>query len=368
MFPASTTKLITAMLLVQNRSREDVLSYTKRAEAAVPYKLMIPAGSWMRAKYAMDALLVYSANDIANMIAENIDGTIEQFSLHMNRYVQQELGLENTHFTNPSGLHSENHYSSAYDLSVIAREIYMYPWIMGTLSKKKSILLINDNQEIVVENRNRLVLTNICVAGKTGWTPQAEHCLVALFKRDERRIAGVILGSHSDSKFLYNPEETLVYEEMVKIIDYSYKVQKKLLIKENSIVKTIPLTFRIFPLLGPVSRELKLKIKEPVYVYMNKEPLRIFFTVPPVNILHLNKKRPAGVLTIKQRENSSVFNLYPTISSHDILRWDILPLYTALISIILIIVFFVSFIMVILRRKKNRVSLFSLLIVFLSFE
>lgn len=356
MYPASTTKLITAVMLAQNRSREDILTYSVRAKAEVPYKLFIPAGSWMRAGYAMDALLIHSANDIAYMIAENIDSTIEQFSLRMNNYVHQGLDLKHTHFVNPSGLHSNNHYSTAYELSVIARELYTYPWIMETLGKKRSELYINDYQGIDLNSRNKLVLENKCTGGKTGWTPEAQHCLVAFFERDKRRIIGVVLGSHSNSGSLYDPEETIVFEDMEKIINYSYKVKKEPIIKADSIVRTIPLKYRIFPVIGPVvSRLLKLQPKEDVLVYMHGGPLQISFTVPPVDIHKLNKKKSAGLLTIKQHENSYIFKLYPTISSNDILRWDFLPFYTILVSLGLISVFLIFFIKIVLRKKKKQI-------------
>jgi D-alanyl-D-alanine carboxypeptidase len=345
MYPASTTKLITAILLAQNRTREDILFYSQRAKASYPYKLDLPAGTELKASYAMDALLLFSGNDIAYMIAENIDKDIEHFSQRMNSFIR-DLGLKNTHLCNPSGLHEGNHYTTAYDLSVVARALYAYPWIMETITKKNSVLYFNNNQEIQIKNRNKLVTGKGCTGGKTGWTPKAGRCLVALFERDARRIAGVVLGS------IYNPEDTIVFEDMEKIIDYSYEVKKESLIKADSIVKTIPVRFRIVPLLGPVvSRSLKLKIKEPVNVYMNSEPVHISFSVPHVDIFQLDKNKPAGLLTVKQRETKYVFKLYPAFSSHDILRWDILPFYTATISIILIIIF-LTFIITIALKKK----------------
>ncbi|MBN2534931.1 MAG: D-alanyl-D-alanine carboxypeptidase [Spirochaetales bacterium] len=356
LYPASTTKLITAVMLAKNKSRDDILTYSEQAGTAFPYKLFIPAGSWMRATYAMDALLVYSANDIAYMIAENIDGTIEKFAHRMNTYVQKELGLKDTHFMNPSGLHSVYHYSSAYELSIIAREVYAYPWIMKTLGKKRSVLRINDEKEITINNRNKLVLENRCTGGKTGWTPEAGHCLVSFFERDKRRIIGVILGAQSR----FNPEETTVFEDMEKIINYSYMTKKELLIKADSTVKTVTFTFRVVPFLGPVTHILKLQVKEDVSIYMHGGPLQIFFTVPPVNILDLHKNKPAGFLTVKQRLSSEVFSLYPAVSFHDIMRWDILPFYTAVISIGLFIALLISFMIFILRKKRKRVSLFTL--------
>ena len=127
MYPASTTKLITAVLLAQNYAKNDVLLYSQQAKNSYPYKLDLDAGTRIKAEYVMDALLLFSANDAAFMIAENTDGTIKQFSERMNNYAKQKLGLKNTNFFNPSGLHTETHFSSAYDLCVIARDLYTYP-------------------------------------------------------------------------------------------------------------------------------------------------------------------------------------------------------------------------------------------------
>jgi len=213
--------------------------------------------------------------------------------------------------------------------------------------KKQSVIYTSNNYEIHIKNRNKLLLKEGCVGGKTGWTGEAGRCLVALFERGGRRIVGVVLGS------VYNPEDTVVFSDMVKMIDYSYNVQKISLINKDSQVKMIDLSFRIFPFFGPVSnRMLRLYIREPVYVYPSGEPLEIFFTINPFDIFKLDNKKPVGKLNVKQKEIKDEYSLYPGISSHDILRQDILPFYTACIAIIITVVLFLCILKMVCRKNK----------------
>ncbi|MBN2441021.1 MAG: D-alanyl-D-alanine carboxypeptidase [Spirochaetales bacterium] len=344
MYPASTTKLVTALLLAKSASGDDILTYSAKAKESYPYRLDPPVGTEIKASDAMDVLLLFSANDIAYMIGEHLAGSIDRFADQMNEYVNS-LGLLHTHFSNPSGLHSPDHYSTAYDLSVLARKVYSYPWIMETIGKKESVIRLN-NIPRTVRNRNKMLLQKGCIGGKTGWTPEAGRCLVALFQREKRNIVGIVLASE------YGPDDTAVFADMETIIDYSYEAKKEIIIKAPSIVKTIPISFKLVPLAGPViTRLLSLQIKEPITAYPKGDPIQISFTVFPINILQIDKKKPQGIITIKQREHSETYNLYPTISSNDILRLDILPFYTAVIAISFILILIIIMTTMLIRKK-----------------
>ena len=138
-YPASTTKVMTSLLFAEHSSKNDSFPYTADAKAQQPYTLNnsfgpIPVGEGMNANDLMKALLMFSANDAAAVIADGVAGSAEKFSVMMNDEVKK-LGLKNTHFVTPNGLHNDDHYSTAYDLAV-------------KLGKgKKVVALLPDNGE-----------------------------------------------------------------------------------------------------------------------------------------------------------------------------------------------------------------------------
>ena len=222
MYPASTTKLMTAILLEENKSPEDTLVYSKDAQLQEPRNLFLPVGTKISADNSMDALLIYSANDIAYMVGENISGSSDEFVKLMNEKAE-EMNLKDTHFENPSGLPNDNHYSTAYDLALIAKKAYDYPWIMEAINKESSYIK-TENKEIdfVIDNTNVLLNRNGCIGGKTGYTDGAGKCLVAFYERGGRKRIGVVLKSKDD---------ITVFEDMEKIIDWSYNPVGKFLKK-----------------------------------------------------------------------------------------------------------------------------------------
>ncbi|MEN6391440.1 MAG: D-alanyl-D-alanine carboxypeptidase family protein [Syntrophomonas sp.] len=213
MYPASTTKLMTALILAEKKNRQDILTYSSTAKQQEANKLDFPKGSKMTADSAMQAMLVFSANDIAYMIGENVSGDMPRFVELMNKKASS-LGLTGTHFANPCGLHNTNHYTTAIDLSIIARESYKNNWIMTTLGMDSAHIKKTDGQGIIVYNTNTLLGKNGCIGGKTGHTSQAGKCLVAYYKKNNKVIISIILNA---------PDDEVLSEDMATIVDWSYK-------------------------------------------------------------------------------------------------------------------------------------------------
>lgn len=217
LYPASTTKLLTATLLAENMTGSSVLKYSSLAEAQDPSKLNLDINQTLTASDAMDAMLIFSANDIAYCIGENISGSNKEFAKLMNKQVQ-DMGLKDTHFMNPNGLHQDGHYTTAYDLSVIARQAYCFSWIMDTLKKSSGSVMTPSKGKIAYSGHNKLLGKDGCIGGKTGYTGEAGRCLVSYFYRDGRLMIGVVLGEPNDNTF---------YNDMLNIINWSYSVNVK---------------------------------------------------------------------------------------------------------------------------------------------
>lgn len=209
--PASTTKIMTAILTLENCSLSDVATASANAVNSVPVgysHAYIKAGEELTINQLLHALLIPSANDAANIIAEHIAGSISSFCTMMNAKAE-ELGCLNTHFVNANGITADSHYSTAYDLAIMARyamQNEIFRQIVSTTSytlpatnkyaeanrtfKNTNILLHVDNRD-AIDNYYYEYATGI----KTGYTAAAKDCIVASAKKDNLEYIAVILGA-----------------------------------------------------------------------------------------------------------------------------------------------------------------------------
>lgn len=338
-FPASTTKLMTALLFAENKNKTDEIKYTDSAKAQPQdsidknlHKMQI--GESMSADDTMDALMLFSANDAANMMADSVSGNEQKFVELMNERVSK-LGLKNTHFVTANGLHDDQHYTTPYDLSVIAREAFKNAWVSDSMQKKTSKITTSTGTILLLNNRNKLLGLDGCVGGKTGYTSQAGRSLVAFYNRGGRRIVGVVM------KSVYDNEDSAVFNDMKKIVDWSYEQKPTTMNKTGDTVKTETLTYRPFKFFGPQKTiKVPLVIKEDINYFdnaLNKKEVKEDFNIDKLNVWSLSKDKPAGTLTFNEREVSKKYKLYPTISSGDIFKENIALYIGAGIACILII-------------------------------
>ena len=206
LYPASTTKLMTAILALKYGNLSDEIIVTDDAiikEAGASLAGIKP-GDQMTLKDLLYGLLLPSGNDAANAIAVHIGGNIDNFVDMMNKEAAR-LGCVDTHFENPSGLHSDMHYTSAYDLYLIMHEALSYDDYV-TISSSKSYMMTYKSSDgisktVTLENSNYYINEKnkapdgiIVYAGKTGTTKAAGNCLViASHDKDENKFISVIL-------------------------------------------------------------------------------------------------------------------------------------------------------------------------------
>lgn len=336
-YPASTTKLLTALILAESKNKNSTLTYTKDAKMQPPSSLNcdihpIDVGDTMSASSAMDAMLMHSANDIAYMIGENLAKDIPHFADKMNAKVK-ELNLKHTHFVTPNGLHNKDHYSTAYDMSVIARQAFKNNWIRKTIGTSATTIKTQKGISFPLKNTNKLLGKNGCIGGKTGFTIPAGRCLVAVYERSGRKMLGVVM------KSTYDPNDTYVFNDMEKIINWSYSKQRDILYNKNSVV--INKSFKYKPLIvGPsVNINVPIKVSENVLYYnndTNKNELKQNIKINNIAIENLNGTKPIGTLNIKQRENSKDYKLYSSLTSKQITK-KVLPFYIAALIILVLI-------------------------------
>lgn len=244
-YPASTTKLMTAILVVENCNLDEIVTVSENAVKSVPSGYVnanLKVGEELAVEQLLYAMLIPSANDAANALAEHIAGSIESFSSMMNTRAV-ELGCQNTNFTNPSGLHQKEHYTTAYDLSLIGKTAINNEEIRKILNTV-SYTLPNTNKyngrQRVFTTTNYLIRKNLtkyyyeyCIGAKTGYTEEAKNCVIAFADKDDIELTAVIMGEDANVK----GKKFLEAKEMFSYIYNNYKNYDVL--DKNQIVEVI---------------------------------------------------------------------------------------------------------------------------------
>lgn len=208
MYPASTTKLMTAILVLEKCQLTDVATVSNSAVDSVPAgysTAYLQKGEKLTIEQLLHVLLIPSANDAVNVLAEHVGGSIANFANMMNSKAK-EIGCENTNFKNPSGIHDENHYSTAYDLSLIAKHAMQFQAIKDIVQKTVYNLPKTDkyNSDNRIFYNTNLLLSHhspddyyypYATGLKTGYTNPAKDCIIATAKKDDLELIAVILGA-----------------------------------------------------------------------------------------------------------------------------------------------------------------------------
>ncbi|MGL4730507.1 MAG: D-alanyl-D-alanine carboxypeptidase family protein [Clostridium sp.] len=352
MFPASVTKLMTALLLAENKKPNDLLTYPKEALNEAPFSYgknvhPVTPGDTFTADDAMEILLLYSGNDIAYMIAQNVGGNVDNFVKMMNNKAK-ELKMVNTNFVTPNGLDDNinNHLTTSYDLSLLLNAVIANDWTRSTIAKKEAEVKSTNGPAAKVENRNKLLGVNGNIGGKTGYTEKAGRCLAAVYERDGRKIATVVLNSQ------YNlPEDTKVFEDTEKLADYSYSATKVPLLTKETELESKTLKYNTFPLLGPEKAiRVPVIVKEDVLAYETSLKPEIKYEFNDVSAWKLSKDKPIGKVTVKIKDSVSEYDLYPTISKMDLVKQNIIIYILSIAVITALVVLIIKFI----NKRKNK--------------
>ncbi len=196
---ASTQKLLTALLVAERGGLSRKVTIEKSDTLASPTKLNMEVGDEYRRDDLLRILLVKSMNDVARCLARDHAGSVEAFAERMNQKAQQ-LGMVNSHFVNPNGLPAKGQYSTARDMSVLARAAYRNKALRGITCMKSLTWTYPDGSQKVFNNTNR-VLTSLsaCNGLKTGYTDAAGFCLVSSAAVGSREVIAVVLGDKRDA-------------------------------------------------------------------------------------------------------------------------------------------------------------------------
>ena len=237
--PASITKIMTMLLGVEalNSGRislNDKVIISNHASRMGGSQVYLEAGETQTVEDLFRAIAIRSANDASVALAEHIAGSEEIFVKMMNEKAK-ELGMENTHFANASGLPNENHYVSAYDVAIMSKELLKYPIVNEWLTTYMYDLKVGRNKNSIqtMVNTNRLVKEYEGTTGiKTGSTNEAGFCISASAKRGDLELIAVVLGSKTSQ---------IRFDEAKRMLDYGFANFESINIgKKGDIVATLP--------------------------------------------------------------------------------------------------------------------------------
>lgn len=213
---ASTTKMLTAIVAYENADMAEMVTVSKKAASTGGSRVGLRTGDEVMLGDLMKGLLLCSGNDAAVAIAEYVGGSEEKFCEMMNEKAK-EIGAYNTNFVTPHGLDRENHYSTAYDLALMADYALDIPYIANIVSKKTETIKINGVSKNLNTTNEMLSMYDGANGVKTGYTSKAGRCLVSSATSENWQLISVVLGC--DTKNFRTSDS-------IKILDYAFDLYK----------------------------------------------------------------------------------------------------------------------------------------------
>lgn len=370
MYLASTSKLMTALLFAESKTKTDTITYTESAKAQPPYTIdseqMKPYGKTMQVGDTLDAdtvmkeLLLFSGNDAAYMVADSVSGDSKVFVDSMNKRAE-ELGLTNTHFENPNGLPEKQadgtskdvNYSTAYELAIIAREAFKNEWVQQTMQLKEADVVLPGDTRIKIQNRNTELGSNGNIGGKTGVTDSAGTCFAGIYERDGRKLIGVVLKCDRN-------DNNKRFEDLKSMMDYSYPLEKEVFKASGDEVGTMDLEYKLFGFFGPTKKiSTKINLAQDVKLYPNAindtAEIKLNSTEEQSAWKVASNKEVNLTVSVKEYTESVKGNVDITVGT--LIKANILiygAVVLAFIIIIVLIIFIIKLISSSSRKRKRR--------------
>ena len=239
LYPASITKIMTAILTLENAKMDEVITFTSEAVFSIEEgssAAKVDVDEQLTVEQCLYGLMLISGNDLANGLAEHVGDTMDQFANMMTNKAE-EIGCLNTNFTNAHGLHDDNHYTTAYDMALISKYAYEKCEMFKTLCSTGYYECQPTNKQPLVRqwrNNNKLInkyqeeFYADCIGGKTGYTNKAGGTLVTYANINGRTLLCVVmksansLSAYADTTNLYNYVKEKVGQDVFSKFDEEY--------------------------------------------------------------------------------------------------------------------------------------------------
>jgi len=299
--PASMTKIMTILLTMESLEKgniklTDKVNISKKAASMGGTQIFVEEGSSVELQTLIKGMAIASANDAAVAVSEYVGGSESNFVYMMNEKARK-LGCKNTSFKNPHGLDEEGHYTTAYDLSLIARELLKHPSILKYTSTYEDYIDVSGSNHWLV-NTNKLIRFYSGIDGlKTGYTSKAGYCLTATMERNDMRLISIVMGeSNKDNRS----------EDTITLMEYGFSNYGiKNIYKKDEYNNKIYID-------NASNRNVKYYLKDDVNIIVNKNDNNVNFTVEErINKVKapLNKNDVIGHLILKYKNKQYKYDL-----------------------------------------------------------
>jgi serine-type D-Ala-D-Ala carboxypeptidase (penicillin-binding protein 5/6) len=343
-FPASTTKILTAILAIENLNLDSNITVSSDAIDNVPYgssTMYLKKGEIVTVRQLLYGLLLPSGSDAANVLAEAVSGSIPNFVLLMNKKSQQ-LGCLNSHFVNPHGFHNSDHYSTAYDMALI----------MKYASQNQTFRTICETKEYIIEETNKTLVPrklestdsllsyklNYVLGGKTGYTEEAGNVFVSYSKLNGNNIICCVFdGSKNISNKLIRFTDTKM------LLDYSFiNFDKNKILDKNKL--------KISYIDKKTKKNYILGIANDIYCLTDKNLYIIDYNLSNISI---NNNVVTGKLNIKANNENWEFDNTYEINLIEIKEYSEENITFNIIYVLFILIILIIILLIIKDKKDN---------------
>lgn len=353
MYPASTTKILTAILSIEKGNLNDKVTVSKTAIAQMKpgyTSAYLSEGEIISVEDLLKVLLINSANDASNVLAEYISGSIDSFVTLMNEK-SKELGCTNTHFVTTNGLHDDNHYTTAKDLAIIARYCMQNETFRKIVSMKKCVIpATNKSEERIYKNTNDLINPTSgyyypsCIGIKTGFTSEAKNCLISACSKNGLQVIAVVLGAS-----ITENHKSARYVDSKNLYDYTYSnysIQN--IAKASSVIETIEVKNAT-----DETKSLDLKLEKDLNVLVNnkdKENIKTEIVLKDNISAPIATNSVVGSITYIVDDDKYTINL---LASHDVEKKENI-IWILRLSLFLILLILIIFIIYKITKKSKK--------------
>lgn len=353
MYPASTTKILTAILSIEKGNLNDKVTVSKTAIAQMKpgyTSAYLSEGEIISVEDLLKVLLINSANDASNVLAEYISGSIDSFVTLMNEK-SKELGCTNTHFVTTNGLHDDNHYTTAKDLAIIARYCMQNETFRKIVSMKKCVIpATNKSEERIYKNTNDLINPTSgyyypsCIGIKTGFTSEAKNCLISACSKNGLQVIAVVLGAS-----ITENHKSARYVDSKTLYDYTYSnysIQN--IAKASSVIETIEVKNAT-----DETKSLDLKLEKDLNVLVNnkdKENIKTEIVLKDNISAPIATNSVVGSITYIVGADKYTINL---LASHDVEKKENI-IWILRLSLFLILLILIIFIIYKISKKPKK--------------
>ena len=319
--PASMTKIMTLLLAMEaledgRINLQDKVHVSKNASGMGGTQIFVEEGSEVSVETLLKGIGIASANDAAVAIAEYIGGTEENFVQMMNEKAKS-LGCKNTSFKNPHGLDEKDHYTTAYDLSLIARELIKYPYALKITSTYEDYIKVSGENHWLV-NTNKLIRFYTGIDGlKTGYTDNAGYCLTATMEKNNMRLLTIVMGENTKDNRT---------TDTISMLEYGFaNYGSEKVIDKNKFEETMIID-------NAYNKEVKYYLNDDVKLIANKSTKNVNYKIEKelYNLkAPLKKNTKVGVLKLKY--DDKVYN-YDLIIKEEVKKVTFMKLFNDLLS------------------------------------